>query len=73
MRRKEPFIVHERPGTRVICSCGKSAALPYCDGSHVGGHREPCVVNLTEEKQVAWCGCRRSRRFPYCDRTHKSL
>jgi CDGSH-type Zn-finger protein len=70
--RKEPFVVSERPGTRVICGCGRSEMLPYCDGSHLGSTDKPYVVEIEEEGRVAWCGCRRSESFPYCDGTHRT-
>ena len=74
MSRKEPFVRDEAPGTRIVCSCGKSEMLPYCDGTHTETRRyQPCVVNIENAKQIAWCGCRRSKDFPFCDGTHETL
>ena len=73
MSRKEPFLRIEQPGTRIICKCGKSEMLPYCDGTHTDTRYQPCIVNILREKQVAWCGCRRSKDFPLCDGSHESL
>ena len=69
-RRDGPFLRRERPGTRAICACFRSELMPYCDGSHLGCGREPAMVDIDEERDVAWCGCGRSARFPLCDGTH---
>jgi len=69
--RDRPWVRRERPGTRLICACGRSTMLPYCDGSHLGTGIEPAMVNLEEEETVAWCGCGRSGDFPRCDGTHR--
>lgn len=65
-----PFVKVERPGTRAICSCGRSALSPYCDGAHFGTRHEPVMVDIEEEGEVAWCRCRRSAKFPFCDGSH---
>jgi len=68
-----PFVIDEQPGTKAYCACGKSANLPYCDGSHAGSEFRPYIVKLDKPTTVAICKCRQSKNRPYCDGTHSRL
>lgn len=69
----EPFVLDLEPGTYYFCACGKSANLPYCDGSHQDTELQPFQVEISEAKKVGICRCRQSRNAPFCDGTHTSL
>ena len=69
---KGPYIRRERPGTRAICTCGRSGEMPYCDGAHMGTGFEPLMMNFEVEEEVKWCLCRKSKSFPRCDGSHES-
>lgn len=60
-------MIRENPGTRAICACFLSSVLPYCDGQHLGTGIEPFMVQVTEEKEIAWCACGDSIELPLCD------
>ena len=60
-------------GTYYWCSCGRSKAQPFCDGSHKGSGFSPLKVEITEAKTVAWCACKYSQNPPFCDGSHSSL
>lgn len=61
------------PGRYWWCSCGRSAAQPFCDGSHQGTGLAPIEVELTQAGQVAWCGCKHSKKGAHCDGSHRTL
>ena len=50
-----------------------SKKQPFCDGSHKGTEFSPIIVDMNEEKNIAWCGCKHSDNAPFCDGTHSSL
>ena len=52
------------------CTCGKSAAQPFCDGSHKGSGLKSMAYNATETKTVFFCGCKHSKHPPFCDGSH---
>ncbi|MBC8474697.1 MAG: CDGSH iron-sulfur domain-containing protein, partial [Cryomorphaceae bacterium] len=31
------------------------------------------IIELKEDKTVAWCGCKHSKKGAFCDGTHKNL
>jgi CDGSH-type Zn-finger protein len=65
-----PLVKDLEAGTYYWCSCGKTKASPFCDGSHKGTGKEPMIFTLTEKKQVALCNCGRTKTPPYCDGSH---
>jgi CDGSH-type Zn-finger protein len=70
-----PIGIDETPGQKAYCTCGWSAKLPHCDGSHnrmVTGC-QPIVCELTEPGKKWICQCHQSATAPWCDGTHKKL
>ena len=55
------------------CTCGHSAAQPFCDGAHKGKEFSP--MKFTAEKSgPAWlCQCKQTANPPFCDGTHKTI
>lgn len=55
------------------CSCGRSAAQPFCDGSHKGTGLTP-VKWVAEKSGPAWfCACKQTGGMPMCDGSHKAI
>ena len=71
--QKSPLVQKAEPGTYWWCTCGRSKAQPFCDGSHKGTDFTPRKVEITEAKTVAWCACKHSQNAPFCDGTHAKL
>lgn len=55
------------------CSCGKSQAQPFCDGSHRGTGQLPLEYVASETTRVWFCGCKKTLKQPLCDGSHKAL
>ena len=55
------------------CTCGRSTAQPFCDGSHAGGDARPLAFVAAETTTVWFCGCKRTAKPPLCDGSHKAL
>ena len=55
------------------CSCGKSQAQPFCDGSHRGTGHLPLEYVASETTRVWFCGCKKTLKQPLCDGSHKAL
>ncbi len=68
-----PAVQNVEPGTYFWCSCGRSQAQPFCDGSHKETGFTPLEVSISKPRAVAWCLCKRSGTKPFCDGTHKAL
>ncbi len=68
-----PIAVDETPGKRAYCTCGWSAKLPHCDGSHqrMQTGSSPIIVEITTAEKKWVCQCHRSGNMPWCDGTHK--
>ena len=72
--KKGPYPVSVEAGKSYFwCSCGKSAAQPFCDGSHRGSEFTPVKFDATETKSVYFCGCKHSAKGALCDGKHKQL
>lgn len=71
---KTPYAVDVEAGKDYYwCSCGRSKAQPFCDGSHKGTSFTPMKHTAAESKTVYFCGCKQSANSPLCDGTHKQL
>lgn len=71
---KTPFAINVEKGKDYYwCSCGKSKAQPFCDGSHQGSEFTPVKYTAEDNQPVYFCGCKHSVNGPLCDGTHKSL
>ena len=71
---KAPIAVTVEAGkTYAWCSCGLSAAQPFCDGSHKVTDLRPLVWQATESKEVWLCQCKHTKNAPYCDGSHKGV
>lgn len=56
-----------------FCTCGRSAAQPFCDGSHAGTSFFPQSFSVDEDKSAWLCRCKHSQNMPYCDGSHKQF
>ena len=72
--QKEPIVINVEEGKKYFwCSCGKSAAQPFCDGSHKGTAFVPTEYNATKATAVYFCACKHSKSAPLCDGAHNKL
>lgn len=72
--QKSPFAVEVEAGKSYWwCSCGKSKAQPFCDGSHKGSEFTPVEHKVTESGTVYFCGCKNSGNGALCDGAHQRL
>lgn len=72
--QKAPIIVEVEEGKAYFyCTCGKSAAQPFCDGSHKGSSFSPMKWTSEKTGKAYFCGCRASHKPPMCDGAHKDL
>ena len=72
--QKSPFAVEVEAGKSYYwCSCGLSAAQPFCDGSHKGSEFTPVKFEATESKTVYFCGCKHTAYPVFCDGSHAKL
>ena len=69
----KPIAMELQPGTYSWCTCGRSKAQPFCDGSHEGTEFLPAEFVVTEAKRYSLCTCKLSTRPPICDGSHKQL
>jgi CDGSH-type Zn-finger protein len=72
--RKAPYPTPVEAGKAYYwCACGKSAAQPFCDGSHKGSGMFPKAFTPETEATAYLCGCKQSKNPPFCDGSHASL
>lgn len=72
--QKFPIPVGVEAGSSYFwCACGKSAAQPFCDGSHAGSGMGPVKFDATETRTIYLCACKHSKSPPFCDGSHKAL
>jgi len=56
-----------------FCTCGRSQAQPWCDGSHQGSDFSPQPFRVAKDDTYFLCQCKRSANQPYCDGSHKQI
>ncbi len=72
--QKSPVAVDVEAGKSYFwCACGRSAAQPFCDGSHSGTDLTPMKWTAPQTKQVFFCGCKQTAGAPLCDGSHSRL
>lgn len=72
--QKDPYAVEVKASKKYFwCACGRSAAQPFCDGSHKGTGIEPIMVTPEKADTVYFCGCKHTSTPPYCDGSHATL
>jgi len=72
--QKSPIAVDVKKGqTYYWCACGKSAAQPFCDGSHKGTSFTPLAFTAEKDEKAYLCACKHTKNPPFCDGTHKEL
>lgn len=72
--QKSPIAVELEEGkTYYWCTCGKSAAQPFCDGSHKGTEYAPKAFTAEKSGTAYLCACKASKNAPFCDGAHKAL
>ncbi len=52
------------------CTCGRSKAQPFCDGSHKGTTLAPMRYQATESAPKWFCTCKQTGTPPFCDGSH---
>ncbi len=72
--QKAPYPIAVEAGKAYYwCSCGKSAAQPFCDGSHKGSEFSPMMYKADASKTLYFCGCKATANAPFCDGRHAKL
>src|SRR5271154_5909635 len=71
--QKSPIVQPAEPGTYLWCACGRSAAQPFCDGSHAGTAFKPVLFEAKADEDVIFCGCKHTATRPFCDGAHNNL
>ena len=67
----KPVVMDLEPGKYAYCTCGLSAAQPFCDGGHSGTSFTPQVFEILETRKAALCACKQTADAPFCDGEHK--
>jgi len=72
--QKGPYQVEVEEGKAYFfCTCGKSTAQPFCDGSHDGSDLKPLRFVAEASGTVNLCGCKDTDDPPFCDGSHNLL
>ena len=72
--QKAPIGVDVEKGKSYFwCTCGRSAAQPFCDGSHKGSEFTPQKYTADETAKKYFCCCKRTNGAPLCDGSHNHL
>ena len=72
--RKGPYKASVEEGKRYFwCACGRSAAQPFCDGSHKDSGITPVPFKAENTGDVWFCGCKATGDKPFCDGSHSKL
>lgn len=81
MSEKLPHIAQKSPCAVAVeagksywyCTCGKSAAQPFCDGKHKGTDFAPKEYKAETSGTVYFCGCKHNASGVTCDGSHQKL
>lgn len=67
----KPIVVDLEEGEKYFwCTCGKSADVPFCDGSHKGSGLKSLMFVPKESGDVKICCCQKTKNPPFCDGSH---
>ncbi len=70
---RTPVGMDLEPGEYHWCACGRSAAQPFCDGSHRGTGIAPLTFTVDAAETAHLCMCKQTGNPPYCDGSHAAL
>ncbi|MEM7238052.1 MAG: CDGSH iron-sulfur domain-containing protein [Pseudomonadota bacterium] len=72
--RKSPYAVEVEAGKSYFwCTCGRSSAQPFCDGSHKDTGFAPLRHTAEKDGKLFFCGCKATAIGPLCDGSHAKL
>ena len=72
--KKEPAQVNLQEGKSYAwCACGRSAAQPFCDGTHNSTDLRPKLFKHEGQAETWLCQCKQTGNPPFCDGIHNKL